>query len=703
MVKLLRLTHNKDPSIINAPEGLTFNTNLESDLVVSEDAQIGVKNLTFEADFQVLTITGVNNTITAKYDTARDASTDRLTVASYVKSTYLDFFDDLNITLNKCLNPLLVGDTATINKQGFYAQYNVDKDTESKPIVFKLTPALNPVINRDFIDPTNPESGNFQEWDFNGNLMVSSDSADLRPEVDINYNRILPTNQLKPSDMCILKSAGNAQTTTRNRYLASSRPDVILSRGSSVWSVRIGELTDVADGGFEIGLASDIPFGVANSPILDEDVKFSVRVTTKTSDFQHIKPTSDFTSNPTYVQNTGIKPTNPQPANSAESDTIVLSCSHRSNTAHRKKLTAEVFRNGVQVRKLFSYDFPEGKEDTPLYPYICMFEPTANATNAHSPVVTFDPFGLDDALSGVDLDPSQGNTFAGAEVFGEGSINYGLDGYFNLENGGANWTQAPTPATENFDTTNLGDIATYRRTQQGSSLVQWWEATGANTWNLYNGSSPPVAGDAPDNTAVTDATTGVITFPSGATFTPATQPVRVEKVARIGLPDLDEDWYLNRGLNEKTSLSINNRILAFLGFTKEQTTGDMDDETQFPVIISTTRVPYGFIIQPDGVFALAQSDNFVVILDSQKLISYDCSTGIKGVVDKKGQRANILATIPVNNNNGVVEFQSSEVLFIDMDNKQPLAIKNLSLRVLDKQLRPIQVEGVSVITLLIKD
>ena len=703
MVKLLRLTHNKQDTFDNAPEGLTFNVNMEDDLIVSENAQIGVKNLTFEADYQILNINPANDTISAKYETSRDASTDRLTAATYVKSTYRDFFADLNITLNNCVNPLLVDPStsaATSNKQGFYGQYNVDADSQYKPINFKLTPALNPVINRLFENPQDPGAGGLFDWQIVENLMTS-----IGETISIDYNQTLPTNQLKPSDMCIIKSAKTDAAGTRVNFLASARPDAIWSRGSAVWSIRIGALSLLADGGFEIGLASAIPFDKEGTPIADDDIKFAVRVTGSGDDFRHIKPTSDFTSNPVYVVNTGISPSFPIPANSAESDTIVLSCSHRSNTAHRKKLTAEVFRDGLAVETLFSYDFPKGKEDTPLFPYLCMFEPTANPTNAHSPVVTFDLFELDD---NTDINLLQGNQFAGAGVFSEASINYGTDGYFNLENGGANWTQAPAPATENFVTTNLGDIADYRRTQQGTpGLLQWWEATGANTWNVYNGSStgglPPTATSVPDATATTDAQGIISIVGSTTTFTPTTIPNRVEKIGRIGLPDLNELWYGNLGLAEKSSLILSNRVLLFLGFTKDQLSGGIEQNTQFPVIINTTRVPYGFTITPDGLFALTQSDNFVVILDSQKLVSYDCSVDIRDVIDVKGKRANILATIPVNDNDGIIEFQANEVLFIDMDNKQPMAIKNLSLRVLDKELEPIQVEGLSVMTLLIKD
>ena len=60
-------------------------------------------------------------------------------------------------------------------------------------------------------------------------------------------------------------------------------------------------------------------------------------------------------------------------------------------------------------------------------------------------------------------------------------------GYTNLALGG-DWVQSGTGAIENFDTTGIaGSIAHFRRTQVGSALVQWWEATSSTDWNLYNG------------------------------------------------------------------------------------------------------------------------------------------------------------------------------------------------------------------------
>ena len=114
-------------------------------------------------------------------------------------------------------------------------------------------------------------------------------------------------------------------------------------------------------------------------------------------------------------------------------------------------------------------------------------------------------------------------------------------------------------------------------------------------------------------------------------------------------------------------------------------------------------MPFGFTLTPVNVFQATTSDNYVVVIDSNKVISYDCSQTNVANDDVVGKRMNIIATIPVSDSTGVVEFQSNEVLYIDMDNKAPTAIRNLKLRVLDKSLQEITTNGMSVMTILIKD
>ena len=118
------------------------------------------------------------------------------------------------------------------------------------------------------------------------------------------------------------------------------------------------------------------------------------------------------------------------------------------------------------------------------------------------------------------------------------------------------------------------------------------------------------------------------------------------------------------------------------------------------------------IINAVAQYILVNSDNYVVILDSNPLLSYDASQfsydddesqPTTTYNQMKGRRLNILATIPVNDESGIIEYNANELVYIDLDNKYPQKIKNLRLRVLNKNLEPIISSGKSVMTLLIKN
>lgn len=109
-------------------------------------------------------------------------------------------------------------------------------------------------------------------------------------------------------------------------------------------------------------------------------------------------------------------------------------------------------------------------------------------------------------------------------------------------------------------------------------------------------------------------------------------------------------------------------------------------------------------------FEVVLSDNFIVLLDSNPLFSYDASRTNYGnnsvdnpLIANRSRRQNILATIPVNNNaSGIIEYQPNELTYIDLDSSVPQVIKNLRLRVLNKDFSPIETKGSSVMTLLIQ-
>ena len=154
-------------------------------------------------------------------------------------------------------------------------------------------------------------------------------------------------------------------------------------------------------------------------------------------------------------------------------------------------------------------------------------------------------------------------------------------------------------------------------------------------------------------------------------------------------------------------ITLESNVMKFLGFDIRR--GDSAINISIPDtnIFIDNDFPCGFILQAENDVEAVNSDSYVVILDSNPLMSYDASQydysklGSNLKQNKRGRRLNILDTIPVNNNNGVLEYNANELVYVDFDNKYPQNLKNIKLRVLDKQLFPIKTFGTSIMTLLI--
>ena len=106
------------------------------------------------------------------------------------------------------------------------------------------------------------------------------------------------------------------------------------------------------------------------------------------------------------------------------------------------------------------------------------------------------------------------------------------------------------------------------------------------------------------------------------------------------------------------------------------------------------------------------SDNFLVESMSLPLDSFDASdveyntsTPFNANMSNSGRRKNILMTIPENdNNNGLLEFETSTPIFIDINNTEPINVKNLDFRVLRKDFSEIRQSGEpAIMTVLIDE
>ena len=128
-------------------------------------------------------------------------------------------------------------------------------------------------------------------------------------------------------------------------------------------------------------------------------------------------------------------------------------------------------------------------------------------------------------------------------------------------------------------------------------------------------------------------------------------------------------------------------LATFLGFTFPRVPADANT---FILTNNFTAVAND-IFRPNNL-----SDSFVVetLTGLVPLKSYDGSTS---------QRRNILGVVPVSDNTGSVIYEVNTPIFIDLDNVNPVSIRNITARVLFNDLSPVRMVGLGSIVVLIKD
>ncbi len=123
-------------------------------------------------------------------------------------------------------------------------------------------------------------------------------------------------------------------------------------------------------------------------------------------------------------------------------------------------------------------------------------------------------------------------------------------------------------------------------------------------------------------------------------------------------------------------------------------------------------VSYNWTHFSDVLPDIYSSDHFLVESMSLPLDSFDASdveyntvTPFNANMSKSGRRKNILMTISENDNtNGLLEFETSTPIFIDINNTEPINVKNLDFRVLRKDFSPIRQSGEpAIMTVLISE
>tara|TARA_B110000046_G_scaffold69362_1_gene77406 strand:+ start:1820 stop:3574 length:1755 start_codon:yes stop_codon:yes gene_type:complete len=179
------------------------------------------------------------------------------------------------------------------------------------------------------------------------------------------------------------------------------------------------------------------------------------------------------------------------------------------------------------------------------------------------------------------------------------------------------------------------------------------------------------------------------------------------------VPILNNNRFLGTFNLQEPKVYSNGEILRFLGYDENRFSANIEyfiglPETELyhagdPPLLQ-------FDLVPEGQHQVVNSDNFVVVIDNYSVFSYDSSRTNYGPNSlnppnqaNRARRFNIIATIPKNDNSGFLEYQPNELVYIDLDLAEDIVIKNLNLRVLNKNLNPININGRAIMTLLIQD
>ena len=701
MVKLIRLASNND---------LNFAANFDADIIVPPRSKLALQNLTFKTIFTSVNINSSNNvvTFTGNIDPAdiQPGFSSLLPSKSYSGgSGFNDFLDDIEDALNATLESN--SNQPTSNTGGYNKKWNVvyssfkvptdrageDADPmryDENSITFRysiLCTPNGPTYSQGFPQGTE----NQQLWVPGPNVVIEA--------TDQGVNTV----QMR---------TGVARTTGRTRNVICNE-NIKLSKGNALFMVRIadynfnGEGSEIKNNGFGIGITTSNLINLQGSgtsiPLADR--QYGVIFNRDSEGYlYHNRP--DFTIGSTiYPQR--------------------VSATTYTNPNHHDIMWCRIDRHPTthkQILRLGVWQIP-------------------------------------------------------------------IENYYNLPAGNI-WTQTPTVATETFDETDLGDVATYRMTVTtgtGVGTIQWWKTTGSTTWDIFN--AKPVEGSVPDGTAVIDTGTGAMLIGGVTTLTPAQMPTLVELApgaavehvflthtlsdaeiesgfypymymrgssvdVKADAPCFTVDPYMEgNGKNEITGfrdynipnilkaadfdimptidvarrsvsytakLTMHSNVWSYLGFSPS-TAKDINGYQHINVKIENSGDAVAHPMQATW-FAVTESqldadDNFIVESLTLPLDCYDASEIFYSSpeqndasiltnpqTEKIGRRKNILATIPISdNNNGLVQYDTNTPVFIDLKNTESILLRNIRLRVLRQDFSPVETGSSSSIMTLLLD
>lgn len=649
MVKLIRLTSEND---------CEFSANMDADIVLNPDSQVAVQNLTFETVFSALDIGANDSPINMNMDTGNAAlpngTYSTIPTKTYTNVNFGELQTDLTVALNDALFVKNNGEptvTPAVPQDGyfFYGQYNVgdegqlvDKD-DKVPIAFRQSPIVHPRVV------------GVRRSEFNVNT-----GEDFFPPEPLNDD-----DDPFDSDETLFAYSGENEDASRLQIVPLSVPplpalQIPLHYGGFCKTHTTGNpsVSSAALDAFLAPSSTHVNFCKGSSVIMcrvgslpitgtKDEEGFAIGLSDK---FIVTGDDDDVATIPTNARTYEIRAYR----RADNYQFIIPGMNHTpadsvpAVTPNSADQTGAGSGNG-------------GNNDILM---ICK-----NGTKMYGYVVTSAGGGTRNKLFEYDIPIASRDEPLYPYAYICGKANAGASSTLLLDGTYMNWLGMT------LDPWAIDNLNADEGDQEQSAFVNFLAPEVGDTW-------------ASDENANFDYS--------------------VEDIID-NMPVLDEDLYdPGQAGRQTTTLTISKEIMRFLGFTSPQFQG-VGRVTMRPIFNNIYIEQFGFAVIPNDIFQVTNSDNYVVVIDSHPVLSYDASSAegklaTDPTAPQRGKRMNIIATIPDNDNsNGAVEYESNELVYIDLDNNFKQNISNLRVRVLNKALGKLDTRGVSVLTLLIKD
>tara|TARA_R110000851_G_scaffold160708_4_gene304013 strand:+ start:293 stop:2317 length:2025 start_codon:yes stop_codon:yes gene_type:complete len=655
-MKLIRLvTDNKG----------VFTSSFDSDMLIEPQSKMALLNLTFQTEFENITINPTNSQITFKSDITNNDTedTDAIENRIFTQSQIQEYYDAVELGLNSALSLELSYTNSTpdldefIDQNWVFSMFKILDFEGKKRIEYRYVPFLNPLVGG---------------IPFGRHVRKFYITGDAPQGANLNINTV-------GNDVTTITAPGAAHTTDRTRNTFAI-PDRNIGVGNGIYMARCKDIRDNASGlqdnGFAIGLSEiPIPQSALVTSLSDIYRAYEIRVNRTGETYKYVidgaaELDSGVTAN--YLDQSISTDVNDHDVMAFEmSDGNINFCVYQESLVGGGYLNLPLGGNWTQSGTGTTENFDETDIDGSIAQY--------RRTQVGSPALE----QWWEAVGTTNWNIYNNKPLTGGATPVDATAVADLATGIITILGGSGITFTPTTLPPTVANPGVRNVFKQVAQVAGKKYYPYMYILGGNancSVDMLNITIDPFM----ENNVEWDIT-GASNESGRVNAYQDLLDSATSKVRDV-IPQVSEDQFTS-GIDKTARLTLYNQVWNTLGFTNNgKGNGNTPEEQDIGKEIEGVAR-----WDAEGLPVVKDSDNFLVISDSLPLNSYDASTGgFTKESQKIGKRKNILMSIPVNDNNsGLVEYETNTPIFIDINNASAVNQKNLNFRLLRSDFSPI--------------